>query len=186
MLFPVFLDTNVLYPASLADTLLRLAEADVIRPHWSGDVMDELVRNLAARIPEGKATKRAKAMETAFPEAMVTGYENLIDGMTNDPKDRHVLAAAVHSDCEVIVTFNTRDFPDESLVQHSLVAVHPDEFLLDQLDLYPQPVRRSLERQAADTARPQLTLLELIDHFERIELRGFATELRRRWPDLAR
>lgn len=137
MRFPVFLDTNVLYPVSLADTLLRLAEVDVIRPHWSADVMEELVRNLAHRISEDKASKRGKAMATAFPEAMVTGYENLIGGMTNEPKDRHVLAAAVHSDCEVIVTFNTSDFPPDSLSPHSLVAVRPDEFLLDQLDLYP-------------------------------------------------
>ncbi|WP_229123830.1 PIN domain-containing protein [Enemella evansiae] len=73
MRFPVFLDTNVLYPVSLADTLLRLAEAEVIRPHWSADVMKELVRNLGLRIPEDMADKRARAMQTAFPEAMVTG-----------------------------------------------------------------------------------------------------------------
>lgn len=186
MRFPVFLDTNVLYPASLADTLLRLAESDVIRPHWSADVMTELERNLALRLTPEKAAKRCRAMEAAFPEAMVTGYEGIVDGMENDPKDRHVLAAAVHSDCEVIVTFNTKDFPDAALTPHDLAAVHPDDFLLDQLDLYPQAVRRALERQAAETARPRLTLLQLIEHFEKIELRGFAAELRRRWPDLAR
>nr|WP_246293295.1 PIN domain-containing protein [Naumannella cuiyingiana] len=181
---PVFLDTNVIDPVSLADTLMRLAEVDVIRPHWSADVMAELVRNLGKRLPRENAAKRALAMEAAFPEAMVTGYESLVDGMTNDPKDRHVLAAAVHSDCQVIVTFNTGDFPDDSLAPHDLVAVHPDAFLLDQLELYPQLVRRSLQRQSAATARPRLTLLELIEHFERIGLRGFATELRRSWPDL--
>ncbi len=186
MRFPVFLDTNVLFPASLADTLLRLAELDVIRPHWSADVMAELERNLGKRIPPERAAKRRRTMETAFPEAMVSGYERIVDGMENDPKDRHVLAAAVHSDCEVIVTFNLKDFPGRALNQHDLVAVHPDDFLLDQLDLYPQAVRRSLERQATELARPRLTLLELIVHFERIELRGFAAELRRRWPELSR
>lgn len=185
MRFPVFLDTNVLYPASLADTLLRLAEADVTRPHWSGDVMAELERNLAQRITAQKAARRCRAMEEAFPEAMVTGYEGIIEGMENDPKDRHVLAAAVHSDCEVIVTFNLQDFPDSALAPHHLVAVHPDDFLLDQLDLYPQAVRRSLERQASATARPHLTLLHLIEGFEQIGLRRFAAEVRRRWPDLA-
>ena len=186
MRFPVFLDTNVLYPASLADTLLRLAESDVIRPHWSVDVMTELERNLARRITDSGAARRCRTMEAAFPEAMVTGYAGMVDGMENDPKDRHVLAAAVHSDCEVIVTFNTKDFPARALEPHDLVAVHPDDFLLDQLDLYPQAVRRSLERQASLTARPRLTLLQLIEHLERIELRGFSAELRRRWPDLAR
>lgn len=55
---------------------------------------------------------------------------------------------------------------------------------INQLELYPQLVRRSLQRQSAANARPRLTLLELIEHFERIGLRGFATELRRSWPDL--
>ncbi|OYN97174.1 PIN domain-containing protein [Enemella evansiae] len=186
MRFPVFLDTNVLYPVSLADTLLRLAEAEVIRPHWSADVMKELVRNLGLRIPEDMADKRARAMQTAFPEAMVTGYEALIDAMGNDPKDRHVLAAAVHSDCEVIVTFDASGFSSNALAPHHLVAVHPDEFLLDQLDLYPGLVRRALERQAAATARPHLTTLDLMDHLNQIGLHGFAAQLRRRWPDMAR
>lgn len=186
MRFPVFLDTNVLYPVSLADTLLRLAEADVIRPHWSADVMEELVRNLGLRIPQDKAAKRARAMQVAFPEAMVTGYEDLVDAMGNDQKDRHVLAAAVHSDCELIVTFDASGFAPDALAPHHLVAVHPDEFLLDQLDLYPGQVRRALERQAAATARPHLTALDLIDHFNQTGLRGFAAQLRRRWPDLAR
>lgn len=47
----------------------------------------------------------------SFPDATVAGYELLVDGMTNDPKDRHVLAAAVRANAEVVVTFNIRDFP---------------------------------------------------------------------------
>ena len=35
MSFPAFLDTCVLYGAVLSDTLLRLAEHDTYRPHWS-------------------------------------------------------------------------------------------------------------------------------------------------------
>jgi len=68
---------------------------------------------------------------------MVTGYDSLIDGMTNDPKDRHVLAAAVRANAEVIVTFNLRDFPEPALKPYDILTVHPDDFLLDQLDLYP-------------------------------------------------
>lgn len=185
MHFPVFLDTNVLYPVSLADTILRLGESEVVRPHWSVDVMEELQRNLATAIGEERARNRRLAMETAFPAAMVSGYEAMVDSMANDPKDRHVLAAAVHSDCEVIVTFDAAGFAPDVLNGHGLVAVHPDDFLLDQLDLYPQVVRHSLLRQSAATARPHLTLLELIEHFERTTLSGFAAELRRRWPDLS-
>lgn len=111
MAFPVFLDTCALYPATLADLLLRVAERGAYRPHWSADVLSELERNLA-KIPsvtEEAARRRVSAMGMAFPDAAVTGYQSLIDGMTCDPKDRHVLAAAVHSDCQLIVTFNVRE-----------------------------------------------------------------------------
>ncbi len=185
MRFPVFLDANALYPASLADTLLRLGEAEVIRPHWSRDVMDELERGLATAVGAERARKRRRTMEAAFPEAMVTGYDGMVDGMENDPKDRHVLAAAVDSACELIVTFNVKHFPGDALTHHDLVAVHPDEFLLDQLDLYPQAVEWTLMRQAAATARPQLSPLQIIESFEKIRLMGFAAELRRRLPALS-
>ena len=137
-MFPAFLDTCTLYGAYLCASLLRLAEAGTYRPLWSADVMDELERALVARGLEKKAvTHRIGEMRRAFPDAEVRGYENLVETMTCDPKDRHVLAAAVRSDAAVLVTFNLGDFPDISTAAHDITVVHPDDFLLDQLDLYP-------------------------------------------------
>ena len=53
-------------------------------------------------------------MTAAFPDAEVTGHQSLIDGLTCDAKDRHVLAVAVRTNAGAIVTFNTTDFPDRS------------------------------------------------------------------------
>ena len=53
-------------------------------------------------------------MESAFESAMVRGHERLTDSMTCHPKDRHVLAAAVHADAGAVATFNVRDFPEDS------------------------------------------------------------------------
>jgi hypothetical protein len=39
-----------------------------------------------------------------FPEAEVDGYQDLVDQMTNHPKDRHVLAAAVAARADFIVS----------------------------------------------------------------------------------
>jgi predicted nucleic acid-binding protein len=131
--FPAFLDTCVLYPAYLCDTLLRLAEASAYRPLWSADVLAELRRNLVARgIPAERVDRRLMHMTRSFPDALITGYEPLIDGMTNHPKDRHVLAASVRANAEVIVTFNLNDFPEPALKPYDIAAIDPDEFLLDQ------------------------------------------------------
>jgi predicted nucleic acid-binding protein len=127
-MFPAFLDTCTLYGAYLCDSLLRLAEAGTYRPLWSADVLDELERALVARGLESKAvTHRIGEMRRAFPDAEVGGYENLVERMTCDPKDRHVLAAAVRSDAAVLVTFNTDDFPGASTAAYDITVVHPDD-----------------------------------------------------------
>lgn len=82
--------------------------------------LDELERALVVRGLEKKAvTHRIGEMRRAFPDAEVRGYENLVERMTCDPKDRHVLAAAVRSDAAVLVTFNTDDFPDTSTAAYA-------------------------------------------------------------------
>lgn len=94
--FPAFLDTCVLYPAYLCDTLLRLADAQAYRPLWSADVLAELRRNLVERgIAPQRVDYRIGEMSRSFPDAMVSGYESLTDGMTNDPKDRHIRGVLV-------------------------------------------------------------------------------------------
>lgn len=182
MSFPVFIDTCALYPATLADLLLRIAERGAFRLHWSADVLDELERNLAKlpTVGEERAKRRVHAMTRAFPRAVVTGYEPLVDAMACDPKDRHVLAAAIHSDCQLIVTFNLRDSPDASLEPHHLTVVQPDDFLLDQLDLYPNIVLSALREQAGDLRRPRLTPLALLASLERSGAPRFAAEVRRK------
>jgi len=182
MAFPVFLDTCVLYPGTLCDLILRIAEMGAFRPHWSQDVLDELLRNLAKleSVGEEGARRRVGAMTTAFPEASITGHERLTPGMGCDPKDRHVLAAAVHSDCQLIVTFNLRDFPVASLAPHHMDVVSPDDFLLDQLDLYPRAVVKALRQQSSDSRRPQLTPVALMAAIQRSGCPKFAAEVLRK------
>jgi predicted nucleic acid-binding protein len=178
--FPALLDTCVLYPVYLCDTLLRLAEADAYRPLWSADILAELGRNVVdAGVPADRVGRRIASMKRSFPDAMVTGYEFLVDGMTNDPKDRHVLAAAVRGSAEVIVTFNRRDFPEPALKPYDITAIHPDEFLLDQLDLYPGLTVTVLEDQADAYRRHPTTVAELLPLLERTGLPRFAAEVRR-------
>lgn len=180
MSFPAFLDTCVLYPAYLCDTLLRLAEAETFRPLWSVDVLEELRRNLIERgLDVEKVEYRISEMRRSFPDATVTGYDSLVESMTNDPKDRHVLAAAVRANAEVIVTYNVTDFPENALKPYDISALHPDDFLLDQLDLHPGATVQALHAQTAAYHREPTTIVGLLVRLERSGLRGFAAEVRR-------
>lgn len=179
MPFTVVLDTCVLYPAHLRDTLLRLAERELYRPLWSADILDELHRNLSSVAPAA-VDHLLDQMAMAFPEAEIDGYDSLIDGLTCDPKDRHVLAAAVRADADAIVTFNVADFPTSSLEGFGVEVLHPDDFLLDLFDLAPDLVLGALDDQGAANRRAPKTTPELADALARAGAVAFADEVRRR------
>jgi predicted nucleic acid-binding protein len=136
--YRVVLDACVLIPMPLADTLLRMAEAPrLYLPQWSQRIMDEVTRNLIAKwdmAPE-KARQREEELRRHFPEAWVEGYEPLIEAMTNDPGDRHVLAAAVRSHSDLIVTYNRRHFPAASVQPLDIDVQAPSTFLRGLYDL---------------------------------------------------
>lgn len=136
----------------LADTLLRLASAPrLYSPKWTDRIMAEVSLNLQENfgLSSEKAHYRESEIRRYFPEAWVEGYEELIPVMTNEQKDRHVLAAAVRARSEVIVTYNLRDFPLSSLAPYSIVAQGPSTFLKNLYELDPLRVMQTLERQAA-------------------------------------
>jgi peroxiredoxin (alkyl hydroperoxide reductase subunit C) len=73
-------------------------------------------------------------MNAAVRDSLVTGYEPLIDGLTlPDQDDRHVLAAAVRSGAQVIITSNLKDFPGDVLKSFGIEPQSPDEFVLQRL-----------------------------------------------------
>jgi predicted nucleic acid-binding protein len=154
-------------PVNLTDILLRLAEAETYRPLWSADVLAEVRRNILKfpRVSEASVDRRIKGMRATFPDAEVTGYQALIDSMTNHPKDRHVLAAAVRGNASVIVTANLRDFDERSLAPYELDAVHPDTFLLNQLDLYSQQTVGCLLEMVADKRKPPVSMEVFLSGF---------------------
>src|SRR5260370_38252237 len=145
------LDACVLVPMPVADTLLRLAEEPAFySPRWSEEIFTEVERTLLSKwsYSQEQVTRRLETMKRAFPEAMVIGYEDLTESMKNDPKDRHVLAAAVQCGAHAIVTDNQKHFPKESLEPYGLECVTADKFLEDQYHLSPDLFISKLVEQA--------------------------------------
>jgi predicted nucleic acid-binding protein len=131
--FPVVLDACVLIPMPLADTLLRLAASPrLYLAKWTDKIMAEVSRSLQDDfgLTEEQATYRESEIRKHFPESWVQGYEQIIPSLTNNPKDRHVLAAAVRCNAQVIVTYNAKDFPRSALDPYSITVQGPSAFLL--------------------------------------------------------
>lgn len=127
--YPVVLDACVLYPSLLRDLLMRLGIKGLYQPKWTQTIQEEWQRNLLQNRPDitAEQIKRTDAlMNQAIPDAMVTGYENLIGSINlPDPDDRHVVAAAVRCNAEVIVTLNLKDFPTSRLPEWLISTLNP-------------------------------------------------------------
>ena len=162
MAFRVLLDACALVPYHLSNVLLTLAEVGLFTPLWSEQILRETERTLVRRlgIDSAKAHRRIDNMRKAFPEALVEHYEGLIPAMRCHRKDRHVLAAAVRGDAQIMVTANLRDFPDAAAAPYDIEISHPDSFLWDQLDLDAPAMRRAIDLIVTRFDQPKIDDLD--------------------------
>lgn len=168
----------------MRDTLLRLAEGPALyRPLWSAEIMAEVRRTLGDRFgiaPDRIARLESKLREH-FPEAWIAGFEALIPEMTNDVKDRHVLAAAAQAKARTLVTYNLKHFPMSSTKPWRVTAVGPSLFLKQLYASNPQSVVEVLREQAAEIKRTfadQLRVLhKAVPAFVEVVCRDTRTEL---------
>jgi predicted nucleic acid-binding protein len=178
-----FLDASVLYPVSLRHLLMRLALVRLYQPRWSAAVHAEWIRAVLRdhpHIPEARLHALRDAMDQRIDDAVVTGYEPLVETLTlPDPDDRHVLAAAITGDATVIVTRNLRDFPARALSPHGIVAVHPDAFIRLLIETDPASVVEAVRDQQTSLVNPPVPMPELLQIFERIGMVETAAALRR-------
>jgi len=162
----VVLDACVLANFSLCDTLLRLAEPPrLFEPKWSEEIIRETTRTLELKLewPSSLTAHLEKELRTHFNEAWISGYELLIPKIANNEKDRHVVAAAVHCEAEIILTLNLRHFRPEHLATWGVRALHPQSFLIEIFRQEQAVVMTKLEQQAADRRRSLSRLLDILN-----------------------
>ncbi len=88
---------------------------------------------------------------------MLDGPDPRFAGLVQpDPDDRHVLAAAIAGHADAIVTFNPKDLPADALDPHLIEAIHPDDFVLNQLELRPFEALAAVKKMRARLNRPPL------------------------------
>lgn len=116
-------------------------------------------------------------MNRALPSALDSAPDELIDSMPINPKDRHVLALAVHMEAPFVISHNLRDFPDVMCEPFGVRALEPDDFLaaLGPDDLHDAVIMMSQRRR-----RPPISTAQLLDRLnpalpltvERVRPRG--------------
>jgi predicted nucleic acid-binding protein len=169
--FVVLYDAIVLYPSTLRDLLIRMAQAGLVQAKWTAQILDEVFTNLLANRPDldpARLARTRELMNRAVRDCLVTGYEPLIEGLSlPDPDDRHVLAAAIKAKAQLIVTNNLSDFPADALRAWDMAAKTPDEFVLDQADLSREAVHGAIQRIADSWTNPPGTIAGVLASLER-------------------
>jgi len=160
----VLLDACVLVPYSLVSSLLTMAECELFEPRWSDQILDEVERTLVGKlgVDSGKAKRRLSHMRAGFPEASVYGFEGLIEEMTCDTKDRHVLAAAVAAGADLLVTANIKDFPESSYHAYGLEVIRPEAFLSRLLNYDEEVCIEALHKDAGRRRNPPVSTAQLL------------------------
>ncbi len=177
--FTCVLDTNVIYPIDIRDILFWFASYDLFTPKWSKHIFEEWENVMERKdIPKEEIKKRVFKAQQAFPDALVENYEPLISALTlPDEKDRHVLAAAIKTNANVIVTNNIKDFPNEYLSSFGLTAKTADDFLTDTIDLNNELAIEAFRALVLNRTNPNLDEFEILDRFRKNGLMDTANYL---------
>ncbi|MDR1213173.1 MAG: PIN domain-containing protein [Propionibacteriaceae bacterium] len=130
----VLADANVLIPRTLRDYVVYLGKAGAFELRWSQAILDETSRNLVAGF--GFTPEDARELELRLVEYLPWALIEPSDldrrtaaAVAMDPKDRHVLAAALTARASAIVTDNDRHFPHAWMADHGMELLRASDLL---------------------------------------------------------
>ena len=175
MRITAFTDACVLVSPLKRNVLLTLAAAGFFQLRWSPRVLDETERAISRLrqrrgLPESArdAARARRAMEDAFEDALVTGFEVRPADWPGlpDADDVHVIAAAVHGRADVIVTDNLRHFPATTLRPLRIEARSADRFLASIVGPDPARTVAALATMRQRFRRPEITAEGLLARME--------------------
>jgi len=177
--FICVLDTNVIHPIDVRDLIFWFAHYELFTPKWSKHIFDEWENLLRQKgVHEDEIKKRTGKANAAFPDAMVENYESLINAIElPDPKDCHVLAAAIKTNANIIVTNNLKHFPNDYLAKYGLAAKDADNFLTDIIDLNQEHAVTAFRRLVVNRKNPEMDEYKILNLFRQRNLTNTADYL---------
>jgi predicted nucleic acid-binding protein len=168
-------DSCVLYDSTTRDFLMRFAVNDLFFMKWSQDIENEWIYSLLLKrtdLYRERLERTARMMREAILDSMVIDYEKHIELLNlPDQNDRHVLAAAIESNAEYIVTVNVDDFPELELSKYKVKTIRPDIFLSGLAKSYPFAFQKIAEDILSACRKPKLSKADLIEKMKKVGLK---------------
>ena len=160
-------DSNVLFSIELTDLFVTFAKRRLIQVRWSRTILDEVRGSLLedGRLAPAAVEYRINAMQRALPDAMHSHSLDQTHHLRVAPNDRHVLALAIASGADSIITLNTRDFPSDYCSTVDVEILSPDEVLTEILNDDPLGVKAALQEISQRRRMPLMTVVELLERW---------------------
>ena len=174
-------DASVLYPSLTRNLLVHLATSGLVAARWTEQIQDEWTRNLLQDRPDltpERLARTRRLMDAAVPDARVDGYQALTESLSlPDADDRHVLAAAIVGQADVLVTWNLKHFSEETTLPFGIEVLTPDDLVFRFLTLASQDTRQAVEALRASLRNPPYNWPGLLERFGQVGLTRTAEAL---------
>lgn len=171
------LDACVLYPYTLRDFLMHLALLDLYWPRWSHRIQEEwminLLKNKKNSYTREQLERTVKFMNAAFELGCIreSSFINIIPTLKlKDKDDRHVLAAAIATGADFIVTFNLKDFPKKEVSSYEISVISPDDFVMELLKNDAKLVANAIQNQSQLMKKWPKSPMEIVSIFSKLGL----------------
>ncbi|MEZ5350943.1 MAG: PIN domain-containing protein [Microthrixaceae bacterium] len=164
------LDADVLVPILSCDFLLTAFDLGLYEPVVSTEVLAEVERNLIEDFPHldpASLRRRVRQMRDALDDQVVsTGSLDSVPEAIN-PKDRHVIAAALVGEASTVVTNDKRLRAEIEDADIGLAAMSTDDFATHLWTLMPDDVTEVINTLVAKRTKRPVTADELMEAMRR-------------------
>lgn len=164
----VLADANILFSRTLRDYFLYVADEGAVEIHWSQQILDEMSRNLRQNLGLNQAdTDRLEELMNDYIEYALIDVDDedlaTVDTAEVDTKDRHVLAAALSADADILLTQNTKHFPRAWMADHGVELLDAGELLTRLATEFPDKLRIAHQTTLRYSHRPEAEVLATLE-----------------------
>ncbi len=186
----LFPDTSALFPMSVFDLIMRLAQVGIHDLLWSEELLEELrvtwdrERQEGKRVPSpGGAAAALAGVRQTFPsgEVLRERYESSVADMPGTaPHDRpHVAAAKAGGATHIVTNDAGGGFPTHAIAAMGISVQSADQYLADVAQEFPEDVfhivHAMVTRRRNDA--PDITFESLVDRWESMGMIALAQAL---------
>ena len=164
----VLTDANILFSRTLRDYVLYAADEGAIEVHWSSQILAEMSRNLRENLGLSQdSTSRLEHLMNDYIEYALVEVDPVhlaaVEAVEMDAKDRHVLAAALSADADILLTDNIKDFPAQWMAGQGIELLTAGQLLTRLAEDFPDKMRAAHEKTVRYSPKPEAAILVILE-----------------------